>query len=197
MKKSIKKVLLTCAAASAVVFAMSATAMAADATYSSGTITTNADLSAVADGKQVTIIVTEKGKDVNPANDDILYINQVSKDATTFATIPVDPTKIDSTKDYVIKIGGETLSSIITINLKGSGGSTGYILGDINNSGEVNVSDAVGIVNHITGDAVLTGDALKAADTNADSDVNVSDAVNVVKYITGDPSPVDGVTTAN
>jgi Peptidase family M1 domain/Peptidase M1 N-terminal domain/Dockerin type I domain len=61
--------------------------------------------------------------------------------------------------------------------------------GDCNNDGEVNVSDAVWIVNY-----VFVGGAppspLEAGDTNCDSEVNVSDAVHIINYVfVGGPQP--------
>jgi nitrous oxidase accessory protein NosD len=66
-----------------------------------------------------------------------------------------------------------------------------YICGDANDDGDVNVSDAVYIINYI-----FTGgpapDPLASAEVNCDGDVNVSDAVWIINYIfTGGNEPCD------
>jgi len=71
-----------------------------------------------------------------------------------------------------------------------------YICGDANSSGDVNVSDAVYIINYI----FVSGTApapLESADVNCDGDVNVSDAVWIVNniFVSGNaPCDVDGDT---
>ncbi len=70
----------------------------------------------------------------------------------------------------------------------------GYICGDANSDDEVNVSDAVYIINY-----VFTGgqapEPLESGDSNCDGDVNVSDAVYIINFVfTGgnDPCDLDG-----
>jgi agmatine/peptidylarginine deiminase len=66
-----------------------------------------------------------------------------------------------------------------------------YICGDADGSGEVNVSDAVAIINYIFvgGDPP---DPLESGDTNCDGEVNVSDAVLIINYIfVGGNAPCD------
>jgi hypothetical protein len=59
-----------------------------------------------------------------------------------------------------------------------------YIKGDVNNDGEVDVADAVCIVNHVVGkDTPVYISA--AADVNNDGDVDIADAVYIVNYIEG------------
>ena len=57
-------------------------------------------------------------------------------------------------------------------------------LGDVNNDGEVDIADAVCIVNHIIGkpNAVYIEEA---ADTNGDNDIDIADAVCIVNYVIG------------
>ena len=62
-----------------------------------------------------------------------------------------------------------------------------YMPGDINGDGIVNVSDYIGIANHILG-STPTGFIEKAADVNEDNVINVSDYIGVANIIlTGSP----------
>jgi len=66
-----------------------------------------------------------------------------------------------------------------------------YICGDANGDSDVNVSDAVYIINYVFvgGDPP---DPLEIADCNCDTDVNVSDAVYIINYVfVGGNEPCD------
>ncbi len=54
--------------------------------------------------------------------------------------------------------------------------------GDANGDGEVNIIDAVKILNHSVKKSMLSGAALKGADVNLDGDVNIIDAVIVLNH---------------
>lgn len=60
----------------------------------------------------------------------------------------------------------------------------GYIKGDVNADGEVDVADAVCIVNHIIGKFVPIF-IEPAADVNNDNEIDIADAVCIVNYIIG------------
>ena len=57
-----------------------------------------------------------------------------------------------------------------------------YMTGDINGDGVVNVSDYIGIANHILG-STPAGFNVKAADVNEDNTINVSDYIGVANII--------------
>ncbi|MBD3219366.1 MAG: hypothetical protein GF310_13925 [candidate division Zixibacteria bacterium] len=66
-----------------------------------------------------------------------------------------------------------------------------YICGDANNDEEVNVSDAVLIINYVFMGS-SPPDPLEAGDSNCDASVNISDAVMLINYIfVGGESPCD------
>lgn len=57
-----------------------------------------------------------------------------------------------------------------------------YTLGDINDDGKIDVSDYIGIANHILGNA-QEGFNVKAADVNEDGNIDVSDYIGVANII--------------
>ncbi len=68
--------------------------------------------------------------------------------------------------------------------------ANGFICGDANNDNEVNVSDAVYIINYV----FVEGPApvpLCVGDVNNDTSINVSDAVYIINYVfVGGPEPI-------
>jgi len=59
------------------------------------------------------------------------------------------------------------------------------IKGDTNGDGEVDIFDAVGLLNHDLGTSALTGAYLKAGDVNDDNDVDIFDAVGILNHDLG------------
>ena len=57
-----------------------------------------------------------------------------------------------------------------------------YTLGDVNDDGVINTSDAVLILRYSLGACELTGNALLAADFNQDGVINTSDALGILRY---------------
>jgi len=57
-------------------------------------------------------------------------------------------------------------------------------LGDVNDDGDVDIADAVCIVNHIVGKPNATF-IEAAADVNGDGDIDIADAVHIVNYVVG------------
>lgn len=55
--------------------------------------------------------------------------------------------------------------------------STNLVIGDINNDGEINISDLVSVIEYVIGDMDLNQSELLAADINEDGIVNVSDVI--------------------
>lgn len=59
----------------------------------------------------------------------------------------------------------------------------GYIVGDVDGNGRIDIKDVTAIQRHIAEYELLTGDALKAADTNGDGEVNIDDATLLQQYL--------------
>ncbi len=68
------------------------------------------------------------------------------------------------------------------------------IRGDVNGDGEVNISDAIALINGILNDN-FSNINMDAADTNEDGDVNISDAITLINYVLNEtwpePRPID------
>jgi hypothetical protein len=79
-------------------------------------------------------------------------------------------TETDISKYYETPLVRSTLSVV------------SYMLGDINGDGKVDVSDYIGIANHILGNTP-EGFVLKAADVNEDGLIDVSDYIGVANII--------------
>lgn len=58
-------------------------------------------------------------------------------------------------------------------------------LGDINNDGSVDISDAVSIINDINGNFALSGYSMSAADVDRDGEVSIADAAAIINQING------------
>ncbi len=59
-----------------------------------------------------------------------------------------------------------------------------FVLGDVNASGSIDVSDAVAIANHVMG-STPSNFVLENADVNNSGDVDVTDVVNIAKKVMG------------
>jgi Leucine-rich repeat (LRR) protein len=61
---------------------------------------------------------------------------------------------------------------------------TGLCQGDVNGDGDVDIADAVCIVNHVVGKTNTSFNAA-AADVNGDGDIDIADAVRIVNLVVG------------
>lgn len=59
----------------------------------------------------------------------------------------------------------------------------GYVLGDVNCDGFININDVLAIQRHLAGINILTGYPLYAADTNGDGSVTIEDATHLQMYL--------------
>ncbi len=60
------------------------------------------------------------------------------------------------------------------------------LIGDVNQDGKVNLTDAKLVMQHYNGAVVLEGKQLKNADTNGDGNVNLTDAKRIMQYYNGE-----------
>jgi hypothetical protein len=109
----------------------------------------------------------------------------------TATTIEDKPLKVGSVYKYAVvatNLAGDSLNSnVVTVTVgSGSGGSCtlGDVTGDV--AGEVDVTDAVALLQHIVGIALITDpNRLKAADADKSGSVDVGDAVRVLQIVVG------------
>jgi hypothetical protein len=92
--------------------------------------------------------------------------------------------------DYAVKIqnakysltdGSEKVSMPETISKLSI---ENYVKGDVNGDGDVDIADAVCIVNYVVGKPNTTF-IEAAADANGDGDIDIADAVHIVNYVVG------------
>ncbi len=72
----------------------------------------------------------------------------------------------------------------LVVVFSGEGQSSVVQAGDVNGDGDVDIADAVCIVNHVVGKATPTF-VPEAADVNGDGDVDIADAVRIVNLVVG------------
>lgn len=152
------------------------------------------DASAAEDSQYLVILTSADSLGgVNAGN--IYYINQAGK-GQDFTVYP-DVSKLASTGQ------ARTLNLFVTSSSSSFGraqASVGYangvsytvpryIAGDANGDGTVDISDALAVVQHVVGNAKLTGNNLLAAKvTENDEAVSVSDALRIVQFVVGNIS---------
>ena len=138
------------------------------------------------EGSQYLVLALDDATGV-PTEDNIVYIDQQAADSTG-VTFTVYPSSLVSGTTY-------------GIYLSGSGGEDGmaltqvasfqyympYTLGDVDESGRIDINDAMAVINHILFKDVLSGNKLLAADTTGDGSVNINDAMEIINYIVGKP----------
>ena len=191
--KKFTKVLFACAAVAAMTVAAGTAVMAEeikDIQYNvvedgADTITIPAYDST---GEQQTLLVLSE--DATTVTDGIIV--QIDQQAGAFTNVVVGDLK-DGT--YYVRIGGDAATSFSYGSFKVGQTESTRLLGDVDGSKTINVSDATKVVNHVLGTETLEGENFKAADADKNTQVNVSDATQIVNFVLGTDSVIDGVTT--
>ena len=207
MKKSMKKFMVACAAASAIAVAAGMSAMAAEVTYNaennSAPITVPADAAA---GPQKTVLVIPETAKNNVTDNNILYIDQGE-------TLPADALlKAGTLADgkYLVMVGYYKADNTFAISedyFTIGGGAPGgdpsetheVLMGDVTKpDGIINSMDAQQVLKYaVTGSAAFASnpDKLIAADVAKPTVINSMDAQQILKYsVTGGPAQNVGKT---
>ena len=66
---------------------------------------------------------------------------------------------------------------------------TTVVYGDVNDDGEIDVTDAVLVLKHITDTSTLNAQQQIAANVNGDTEIDITDAVLILKHITDPNTP--------
>lgn len=190
MKKSLTKLIVSCAAVTAVAAAMAVTASAAN--YDTGvTEITNSNAVPAAAGKQATILVQKK-TDTALTEGDIFYIDQNEAAAANWATIKFAEGLEDG--DYVIKMGGEGVTEIVSEEFtvgKVIDETEDVLLGNVNRDKDetgkdiVDYQDATIMLEADAGLKTLTDDEKLLANINKDDVVDYSDATAALEHDAG------------
>ena len=59
------------------------------------------------------------------------------------------------------------------------------LIGDIDNNGEIALSDLMSCLRHVSGSSLLEGDAMQAADIDGNGAVELSDLMRLLRFISG------------
>lgn len=117
------------------------------------------------------------------------YIGNISGTVQgTWTSADTNIAKIESGKVVAVSAGTTTLKTqalgkTITVTCTVTGKSEN--IGDVNNDGKINSSDALSVLEHSVGKKTLADDAITRADTNKDNAVNSSDALLILQYSVG------------
>lgn len=127
-----------------------------------------------------------------PKEQNIVYINQAAagedgKLAFTGSDAAYPMTMTSGTY-YVYLVGAD---KPFTANVPAASFAydAGYIKGDANGDGKVNIDDVTAVLNHVVENKFLTGTNFQAADVVRDNKVNIDDVTKLLNFI------VENITT--
>lgn len=124
-----------------------------------------------------------------PTEKNIVYINQAAagedgKLAFTGSDAAYPMTMTSGTY-YVYLVGdGKTFAPAASFTY-----DAGYIKGDANGDGKVNIDDVTAVLNHVVENRFLTGTNFQAADVVKDDKINIDDVTKLLNFI------VENITT--
>lgn len=179
---------------------LSVVSFAADATYSFKTdgAATNAEntevktadntdsftvSTATADGNYYGILLV-KGDDLPVVDNAILYIDQLTADATTedFIVKPIVPEVGEKLTLYISSNAADAKLISIPMVYSSDVVTPAYTRGDVNDDGSINLVDVLTVLDHYLEVTPLTGDALLAADVNVDGSANLVDVLAILDH---------------
>lgn len=186
--KKFTKLFLSCAAAAALTAAVATSAMAADGdvelkgaitgTYNAGTLTLTAPNAA--DEIKTVVVLDAEGETADPNTVQIKNKNVIGIDQVTENTIVVklDTQKVDTAnKKYTVLIGGSEGKIY-----EGTFGAGGVLMGDVDLNEDIDLDDAIEVIQHSVKIKQLTGDSLTAADVDENKDVDLDDAICIIRF---------------
>lgn len=211
-----KKLLRTLLLAAALTALLCVSALAADSTVSitgqtGATLTpktaADAPITANADGKyenavkfdvnatgtqgsQYLLLVLRDQK--VPTEQNIVYINQAAAGANGAISFTGSDAAYPMTMTsgtYYVYLVGDGKSFDATKADASFTYDAGYIKGDANGDGKVNIDDVTAVLNHVVENRFLTGTNFEAADVVKDDKINIDDVTKLLNFI------VENITT--
>lgn len=107
--------------------------------------------------------------------------NIIGIDQTAELTeVKLDASKVNTeNNNYTVLVGGSS-GKVYTATF-GAGGA-GLLMGDVDFSEEVDLDDALAVIQHSVKLSPLTGDALLAGDVDETEEVDLDDALCIIRY---------------
>lgn len=127
-----------------------------------------------------------------PTEKNIVYINQAAAGANGAISFTGSdaayPMTMTSGTYYVYLVGAD---KPFTANAPAASFTydAGYIKGDANGDGKVNIDDVTAVLNHVVENRFLTGTNFEAADVVKDDKINIDDVTKLLNFI------VENITT--
>lgn len=191
--KKFTKLFLSCTAVAAITAALATSAMAADpvalkssngieGTYDTETGVVSLTTLPNADDAIKTVLVL-KPSEVSASDTGITVVaeNIIGIDQTAELTeVKLDASKVNTeNNNYTVLVGGSS-GKVYTATF-GAGGA-GLLMGDVDFSEEVDLDDALAVIQHSVKLSPLTGDALLAGDVDETEEVDLDDALCIIRY---------------
>lgn len=115
-----------------------------------------------------------------PTEENLQYIDQSGTDAA----FTLKPKTLEAGKTYRVYVSTANKTPTEAASFS-YGAKPTYTLGDVNNDGKINSSDALLILQSAVGKITLSATQTLAADVNKDGKINSSDALKVLQYAVG------------
>lgn len=127
-----------------------------------------------------TLVYLLEGTETLPTEDNLQYIDQ----SGSGTTLTLKPKALEAGKTYRVYVStaGSTPAEAGSFSY---GVKPSYKLGDVNNDGKINSSDALLILQSAVGKITLSTTQALSADVNKDGKINSSDALKVLQYAVG------------
>lgn len=113
-----------------------------------------------------------------PTEDNIVYIDQVTAEGTS-VTFKVYPGKLEAGTTYYVYRSSNKETSALVLSFKYY---VAYTLGDVDESGKVNASDALLVLQFAAKLTDLSANQQLAADVDKSGKANASDALMILQY---------------
>lgn len=148
-----------------------------------GTVTVKFNVTNLKSYDDVTLIVFKKTADnPDPNKDNIVYLNQTKP---INAEISFELPTSDAAGTYELRMGGTDVENAAVYSFE----IVDILFGDVNNDGEITISDVVWIMRNISGAEMADYINIENGNVNSDNKISISDAVWILRYLSGSEIP--------